>query len=164
MNRLKYLREKNKLSTRKLMEYTGIFNSVVTYLEKEQRPFRQCHIDVLTAFFGVTSDYLLGKSEYGIIVYPENSDSEYIMTETEYLKNEDNIISIIHKNTAPFTFTIGDESVVNPEYQIFRTFKGNTSDLNTRENLKKQVDDLIEYMSSDNLLKTIRFIKDYINK
>ena len=62
MNRLKQLRQARNLSCRALSEKTGIDFSTIAYCERGQRNFSVKTQDILADFFGVSVDYLLGKS------------------------------------------------------------------------------------------------------
>lgn len=62
MNRLKQLRNARKLSLRALAERTGIEFSSLAYYERGERNFSTKSQQVLADFFGVSVDYLLGKS------------------------------------------------------------------------------------------------------
>lgn len=61
-NRLKQLRQAHRLSLRALSEKTGIDFATISFCEKGQRNFSANAIKSLSEFFGVSSDYLLGKS------------------------------------------------------------------------------------------------------
>lgn len=62
MNRLKQLRQARNLSCRALSEKTGIDFSTIAYCERGQRNFSVKTQAILADFFGVSVDYLLGKS------------------------------------------------------------------------------------------------------
>lgn len=62
-NNLRKLRQDKGLSLRKLSHWTDITPSVLSCLETGDRPFRENHITVLCNYFGVTSDYLLGRDD-----------------------------------------------------------------------------------------------------
>lgn len=86
MNNLRKLRNELGYTTRDLQDATGIAYSNISLLEAEKRPFREAHIKALTAFFNVTTDYLLGKSDVGYICYAKDSDDDQIViSESDYL-------------------------------------------------------------------------------
>ena len=62
MNRLKQLRTARKLSLRNLSEQTGLEFSTIGYYERGERNFSAKSQQILSDFFGVSIDYLLGKS------------------------------------------------------------------------------------------------------
>lgn len=61
-NRLRQLREERGLSLRALSQRTGIDFATISFCEKGQRNFSATSINKLSAFFGVSVDYLLGAS------------------------------------------------------------------------------------------------------
>lgn len=61
-NRLRQLREARGLSLRALSERTGVDFATISFCEKGKRNFSAGCIKALTTFFGVSVDYLLGKS------------------------------------------------------------------------------------------------------
>lgn len=61
-NRLRELREKKGLSLRALSEKTGVDFSTIAFCEKGQRNFSANSLAALSSFFGVSVDYLLGKT------------------------------------------------------------------------------------------------------
>lgn len=61
MNRLKALRKKHNLTTEQLAEKTGIVRTTITAIEKGRRQLNANHARALADYFGVTTDYLLGR-------------------------------------------------------------------------------------------------------
>lgn len=68
MNRLKELRAKYGLTTRKLGSYIGISNTAITYIEKGRSSPNAKIVSELARYFNVTTDYFLGEADYGIWV------------------------------------------------------------------------------------------------
>lgn len=66
MNNLYWLRKEHNLTLRQLEQNTKINFSNLAQIEKGNRCLTQKHIDILCDFFGVSSDFLLGKSDFGI--------------------------------------------------------------------------------------------------
>lgn len=64
MNNLRKLRKEKNLTLVELAEKTRISKSALSFLENEKRTFTQEHLEILTTFFGVSTDYLLGKTEF----------------------------------------------------------------------------------------------------
>lgn len=62
MNRLKELRKKNKLTVRELAEKVNISYPTISRLENEETSFTSDYLRVLSSFFNVSIDYLLGIS------------------------------------------------------------------------------------------------------
>jgi len=169
MNRLKFLRKESRLSLRELSKNVGISNSVLSYLETGARPFRQEHLDILTAFFNVTNDYLLGRSDYGLNVFPQFGQDEMTLTEGEYLRLRENItISLVRQGNAATVLNVDTpkvtQNVAITKMVVYRELKGRMKDYDTGESLSKRLDELKSRMTSDDLEKTIRFIEDYILK
>lgn len=169
MNRLKSLRKESRLSLRQLSAYTGISNPVLSYLETGVRPFRQEHIDILTAFFKVTSDYLLGRSDYGLMIFPEFGEDEITLTEGEYDRLRANInVTVISQGSKAVVVSVDtpkcEQKVVVGGSCVYRELKGTLKDYNMTESLSKKLDELKSHMTSDDLEKTIRFIEEYILK
>lgn len=76
-NRLKQLRKEKKLSQGKLAEETGISRDTIIEYEKPGAiPKRMDYTIQLADFFGVSVDYLLGRSDFRSV------DNEYISRET----------------------------------------------------------------------------------
>lgn len=62
--RLKELREEKKLSQNKLAKLTGLSQSIIGLWEQNLRTPTIDSIIILVKFFGVTSDYLIGLSDF----------------------------------------------------------------------------------------------------
>jgi len=166
MNRLKELRESLKISIRELSSQTGISYTVLSYLENEKRNFRQCHIDTLIAYFDVTSDYLLGKGDYGVIVYRRNDNDALILSDGEYKKLYKYITFKVLRNNLPLELKIKTKNEINvllPEYSVFRELNYNDDQV-TKDVLKNKVIDLLNNMDINQLDKTIKFIEQYIKE
>ena len=168
-NRLKKLRTEAGISLRELQKYTGITNSVLSVLESGKRPFRQTHIDALSSFFNVTSDFLLGRSDSGYVVFPEYGNDELLLTESEYAKLSPCInVSVIYKNKQTTTFEmdtpVQEQRIVLSSHVVYRELKGTVDDYNMQENLFQKYMELGKHMTTDDLKKSIKFIEDYIIK
>lgn len=61
-NRLRQLRQERGLSLRALSERTGVDFATISFCEKGQRNFSANSLQALASFFGVSVDYLLGKT------------------------------------------------------------------------------------------------------
>lgn len=168
MNNLRKLRKEAGIPLRELERMTHITHSVLTFLEKGTRPFRQVHLDALTSFFNVTNDYLMGKSDLGYIVRPQYGDEELLLSEKEYIRLRDNIeISIIENKcsfTAKLDTKVEEQTITLPHYSVYRELKGSTDDYDMKETLSLKLDGLKKKMTEDDLRKTIKFIEEYILK
>lgn len=162
MNNLCLLRKEKRLSTRDMQQYTGISYTTINYLEKEDRPFREKHINILTSFFNVTTDYLLGKSDKGYIVHTEYGSKDLVLSYSEYQNLKPNITTTIIDRKISLALPLNDETITSNRYTIYRELKGSIEDYETTEMLTKKVNDLLETMNNDQIKKTITFIETYI--
>lgn len=83
MNNLKKLRERYNLSFRALDEKVGIDFSTLSQLEKNGIKLTMNTISKLIDFYNVTSDYLIGASDYGFHVIYKYKEKEEASTITE---------------------------------------------------------------------------------
>ena len=166
MNRLKSLRNEMNLSLREVSNYTGISNPVLSVLENGKRPFRQEHISILTAFFNVTSDFLLGRTDYGYIVMPEFGDGEITLSEGEYKRLRDHItlsiISVGARETLKVGTPVETQTLTIPDTVVYREIKGSIGDYNMQDALGTKLNELAKHMTSEELERSIRFIEEYI--
>lgn len=72
MNNLKFLRQSIGLALREAGEKIGIVFQTLNNLEKEGAHLRDDQMSKLCAFYSVSTDFLIGKSDMGI--YVETSD------------------------------------------------------------------------------------------
>lgn len=94
MNRLRDIRKKHKLSLRELDEKVNINYSQLARIEKSEASLTNQHIQVLTSFFGVSADYLLGLSDI-----PNPKPHKYLYaTINDMLTIEDIIDKYQHQN------------------------------------------------------------------
>ena len=167
MNRICVLRKELKLSQRELAKRCGVTYSIIAYLENEKRPFRQIHIDKLTAFFSVTSDFLLGRSDNGYVVFPNKKDEPILLTAQEYGRLRDHInIRIIKVNPINIMVKGSKEitTIYQGEYTVFREIDNKLSDTETTDLLYNELQTLVKKLTAEDLEKLINFIKDYIIK
>lgn len=167
MNRLKTLRKEIGLSLRQASALTGISNPVLSYLETGARPFRQEHISILTAFFNVTSDFLLGRSDYGYVVFPQYGSEEITLTEGEYSRLRTHIdVSLANVSNQAAVLSIDtpkeEQRVAITKKVVYRELKGTPDDYDMKDVLSRRLDELKSHMTAEELEKTIRFIEDYI--
>lgn len=168
MNRLKSLRKEVGLSLRSVEEKTGISNPVLSCLENGKRPFRQEHIVILTSFFNVTSDYLLGRTDFGLIVVPEFGAEELTLTEGEYKRLHEHISVTVIPNVGASALTLRidtpleSQDIFVPTSVVYREIKGSISDYDLQETLGNKLAELAKRMTSEELDRAIRFIEEYI--
>jgi transcriptional regulator with XRE-family HTH domain len=168
-NRLKLLRKEVNIELRPLSNYVGISSSIISNLENGKRTFRQTHIDALTNFFNVTTDYLLGLSDTGYIVFSEFDKEPIILSESDYKRLYDFIeVSIEETNknietSNQVSSEKGDENVSN-HVAVNRRFKSDINEFAERDVLYKKFQDLGKRLTSDELKKIIEFIKVFIFK
>ena len=63
MNRIKKVREKNKISQAKLADFLNITQQAVSAYEKEEREPNIDTLNKIADYFNVTVDYLLGRTD-----------------------------------------------------------------------------------------------------
>ena len=82
MNRLAYLRKSLGFTLRELGEKTGIVFQTLARLENGSTGLRESYINKLCAFYSVTVDFLLGKTDKGI--YVETSDGFITINKADF--------------------------------------------------------------------------------
>lgn len=147
MNNLRYLREKNHLSLRQLSKFCGLSNSLLSFLESEKRMRRLSHINTLTDFFKVTSDFLLGKSDVGIIVELKRSFAVISKSDYEMYLENDMLDEYIELNSVWRIPNNLLESLLDPE--------NNTS-------TKKELLSEIDMLNEEQLAKVLKFIREIL--
>ncbi len=63
MNRIKFLREEKGVFQKDLAKLLGVTTPVINYYENEKRAISANSVSILADYFGVTTDYLLGKTD-----------------------------------------------------------------------------------------------------
>lgn len=63
MNRIKFLREEKGVYQKDLAKLLGVTTPVINYYENEKRAISANSVSILADYFGVSTDYLLGKSD-----------------------------------------------------------------------------------------------------
>lgn len=156
MNRLRELRLENGLTTIELEKYTGLIRSTISMLENEKRKFRQTHIDLLTSFFNVSSDYLLGKTDVGISVFSKDTGNSTEVSLSDYISLKPKLeITIVKRDVDMIGFGFD----FSP-YFIYREFVGEEDNKNM--DLKTKLTSLADRMTKKELEKAIKFIEEYI--
>lgn len=165
MNKLRKLRKDCNITLRDLRDYTQIPNGNLSLIENERRPFRQKHIDILSAFFDVTSDYLLGRSDTGIIVYTQNGEP-FTLNEKEFDELKGKIeITVVDREISDLKLVFDSNNQfkeIVSRYMVYREFRPSLSELELTPILTNKLSELAKRMSSRDLEKTIKFIEDYV--
>lgn len=173
MNRLKQLRLSANITQNTLCNYVKIRRSALSDIENGKQPMREIHLRKLTAFFDVTSDYLLGYSNTGIGIYfassEDDNDHEYISAgELEKLKesyevNED----LLHRtNTEPWVIrtSVYEEKVYTSEYILFRSVNISKEKASISASLREQIVNKLNSYDTRQLEKLLMFMKEYIER
>lgn len=176
MNRLRELRDEAGLTLRQEERMTGIDHSVLSLLEKGTRPFRSTHIEALTNFYDVTSDYLLGYSDFGLKVEfmgtpgSEKDDEDYITGE-EYNKiRADTKVEVsICKGSKDFMLRADLPNQVIETYGgpfVMRYVKATRTQLTKYlgKSTRKQIMKLVSQLDDEQAGKVLALIKIYLEK
>ena len=147
MNNLAWLRKQVNISLRGLGNIVNISYTTLGDLEKGERQFRQVHIDALCDFFKVSSDFLLGKSDTGILVelkqgFTSISKDDYV----NYLTNGE-LKEYIEFNSVWRIPNDELETKLDPELN---------------QDLKNTIITELNNLSKDDLEKVLKFIKEFI--
>jgi len=160
MNRIKALRNEANLSLRELGNLTGITFTTLGLLETEKQPLRQHHIERLCAFFNCTTDFLIGKSDFGIGVF--FNDDYKVIAYKKYIELASDIgvdISIIETDMPNIIFKVWNNKVALSKKQVYRYIKINSTEV---EDVRQQLNTILDNLSEKELLKVLKFINDYI--
>lgn len=93
-NRLKELRKKKKISLRELQDKVNIDHATLSRLENDKSPLTQEHMEVLSRYYNVSIDFLIGKLNYQtftvekIPVYSKLFGGSKILREEYFLRHE----------------------------------------------------------------------------
>lgn len=147
MNNLKYLRLRLDISLRKLDEYTHVSYTTIARLEKGYRSFRQEHINALCDFFKVSSDFLLGKSDIGIIVELKNSFTVISKSDYEKYLEKDMLKEYVEFNSVWRIPSDELEQILEKD-----------SESATKKELLSEID----MLSEEQLKKVLKFIKEIL--
>jgi transcriptional regulator with XRE-family HTH domain len=149
MNNLKWMREQSSLLLKDVSKYTGLSIPVIQRIETGQRPFRENHLNLLSKFFWVSADFMLGNTDKGI--YAMNWDAEVeIMTRDQFIKATGHVSTSI----------IGPDN--NNFYSVYRKLD-ETYSKNCQNVMDRAINDLNK-MDEDQLKQTIKFMEDFILK
>lgn len=173
MNRLKKLRVGAGLPLRVLEKYLNIPNATLSLIENGKQPMREIHVQKITNFFDVTSDYLLGYSNTGIGIYfassEDDNDHEYISaSELEKLKESYEVREdLLHRtNTEPWVIrtSVYEEKVYTSEYILFRSVNISKEKASISASLREQIVNKLNSYDTRQLEKLLMFMKEYIER
>lgn len=170
MNRLKALRSRSSITLRDLAKYVDIPSATISLIENGKQPLREIHVEKLTSFFDVTSDYLLGYSNAGIGIYFESSedDNDHVMisaSEYERIQEKYEIKeTLISHPLDTWTFITKDKKtrIVHTKYTLFRSVDVAKELACISESVREQVINELNHLDTRDLEKVLKFINDYI--
>lgn len=84
MNNLRKLRHQKRLTLLELAKETTISKSALSYLENEQRSFTQEQLEILSKYFNVSTDYLLGISDNPNSIIIKVADADGTITPIQH--------------------------------------------------------------------------------
>ena len=159
-NRIDELKREAGLSYRQLGEKINMTFSTIAQLASGKQTLRQHHIERLCSFFNCTADYLLGKSDDGIGVY-FNDDCKMISRKKylELINEYDYEVSIIALDIPSTTFRVWNREIYLSNLQVYRHIKVNSFEV---EDVRSQLNDVLNNLSDKELRKVLNFINDYI--
>ena len=147
MNNLNYLREQNGLSYRALETCVGIDKAMLVQLEKGKVKLTEMRIDTFCQFYKVSSDFLLGKSDFGIYLNLSSGFITLNKADYESYKLKGLINEYIFNNEIMRTAKNELEDLVDPLYN---------------KDLKEQINNELDKLSQKQLEKVLTLIKEVI--
>ena len=156
MNNFQKLCDEISIPAAKVATYCGFDKGTIARVLRGAAPMKEAYIKKITSLFNVTSDYLLGKSDYGYIVYYKNI--ELIFTEEEYLQAvEDEKIDLLLVDKSldiPASFKKKNPS----KFYVYREYLGSLYEVNSVK--KDMILEKINELSSDQLDRIIKIIEE----
>ena len=170
MNRLKTLRSRSGITLRDLARYVDIPSATISLIENGKQPLREIHVQKLTSFFDVTSDYLLGFSNTGIGIYFESSkdDNDHVMisaSELERIQERYEIKeTLIHRTPSDWTIKTQtyETRIIRTEYLLFRSVDVPKELAHLSESVRDNINSELDKLDGKDLEKVLKFIRDYI--
>ena len=83
-SRLKELRKSKHLTLRQVAESTNISRSNLSEVENNEHGINATNLNTLANFYGVTTDYLLGKTSKPNAIQITYADADGVVTNLEY--------------------------------------------------------------------------------
>lgn len=173
MNRLKQLRSASHITQDMLCKYVKIRRSALSDIENGKQPMREIHLRKLTAFFDVTSDYLLGYSSTGIGIYfassEDDEDHVYISgSELEKIREKNTVQEdlLYRPNTETLVIrtSVYEETIYNNEYVLHRSVNISKEKAPISASIREQIVNKINSFDTRQLEKLLKFITDYIEQ
>lgn len=170
MNRLKTLRSRSGITLRDLAKYVDIPSATISLIENGKQPLREIHVQKLTSFFDVTSDYLLGFSNTGIGIYfdSSNDDEDHVMisaSEIERIQERYEIKETLMQRT-PSDWIIRTQAyetrIVRTEHYLFRSVNVPKELAHLSESIRDQLNSELDRLDGKDLEKVLKFVRDYI--
>ena len=147
MNNLGYLRKHLNLTYRALEKECGIDRSTLNLLEMGKQKLTEARIETLCSFYKVSSDFLLGKSNYGILVEIKSGFTVIDKNKyEEYLSN--NLIKEYVQCGS--VWRIPDDKL---EEQLDPTIN---------QDIREEITNEMKTMSRNELEKVLKFIKEFV--
>ena len=147
MNNLCYLRKKLKLSYRSLETYVSIDRTTLNNIEHGAQRLNDKKIDALCDFFKVSSDFLLGKSDIGIIVELKKSFAVISKSDYEKYLEKDMLKEYVEFNSV---------------WRIPSDELENILEKDSESATKKELLSEIDMLSEEQLKKVLKFIKEIL--
>lgn len=147
MNNLGYLRKRLNLTYRALEKECGIDRSTLNLLEMGKQKLTESRIDTLCSFFKVSSDFLLGKSDYGIIVELKNGFTAITKNQYEEFVSKELLKEYIQCKSI---WRIPNDEL---EEQL---------DPNKNKDIKEEIENEMKNLSRKELEKVLKFIKEFV--
>ena len=161
----------SNIDFKKLGDYVKIRRSALSDIENGKQPMREVHLRKLTAFFDVTSDYLLGYSSTGIGIYfdgsEDDNDHAYISgSELEMLKEryevKEQLLNKPNAETWVIRTSVYENTIYNSTHILFRSVNISKEKAEISTSLREQVISKINSYDVRKLEKLLKFMKEYI--
>lgn len=147
MNNIGYLRKRLDLTYRSLEKECGIDRSTLNLLEKGKQKLTEARIDTLCSFFKVSSDFLLGKSDYGIIVEIKSGFTSISKEDYERYLSQGLLKEYVQYK--------GVWRIPNDELE-------EQLDPNINKDVREEIENEMKNMSRKELEKVLKFIKEFV--
>ncbi len=166
MNRLKALRKRANITLRQLEKYVCIRNATLSLIENEKQPFREIHIQKLTSFFDVSSDYLLGYSHIGIGIYFEDEHAVISDSELRKIEEKNEVKEQLIKMPFPHKMDIvtpnTQKTIVETVYAVFRSVDIQKAEASVNRSVRERLDKELDRLDTNDLEKVLKFVNEYI--
>lgn len=171
-NTLRLLRNRANLTIRDLARLTGLSAGTIHLIETKKRKYNEFHLVILSSFFDVTTEFLLGLSDSGIGVYFQSSDNEeddheFIsfeeLTHIEMKhKVSEAVIASKSEEKSSSIDSENDEAVSNKKTFVFRYVEAHKEDTNISKSVTNKLVKEICKLSVGQQEKVYKFIIEYL--